>query len=99
MEKMAATEKIETRGNTYYHVETQNVVDSADQRTSHPSPPKLQKGRLFLAQQCQVPLTGRKLAKTGNLHMVNHRGLRFLLENPPLMPSPSGSQNLHALVS
>jgi hypothetical protein len=49
MEKMAATENIETRGNTYYHVETQNVVDSADQRTSHPSPPKLQEGRLLLA--------------------------------------------------
>ena len=84
MEKMAATENIETRGNTYYHAEMQNAADEADQRTSHPSPPKLQEGRLLLAQQCQVPLTGRKLAKTGNLDVVNHRGLRFLLDrNPP----------------
>lgn len=80
MEKMAATENIDPRGNTYYHVEVQNVVREADEGTSHPSPSKLQEGRLLLAQQCQVPLTGRKLAKTGNLHVVNHRGLRFFLD-------------------
>lgn len=46
MEKMAATENIDPRGNTYYHVEVQNVVREADEGTSHPSPSKLQKGRV-----------------------------------------------------